>query len=257
MIKFTPLFSGSRGNCTLVQSQDANILIDLGFGYTAIKNRLAEMDIRPSDVDAILITHEHTDHIAALQSWSRLNRTKVYAHKAVADYISEKTYCTEIEPFDAGFQVDGLNIDFFPCSHDARFCCGYRFTDGKEYAASVTDTGCVTEALVGFLKPCRTVLLESNHDVDMLKRGEYPYPLKRRILSENGHLSNAQTAEILDKLLEYNARNIILGHLSERNNTHEIAFAAAMAVVEAKKMTEGRDVNIYVADQYKRSETIE
>ncbi len=250
MIKITPLFSGSKGNCTLVQTQKTNILLDLGYGYKQTVAALSKFGLAPNDIRAVVISHEHGDHIAALPHWTRNLPAKIYAPSKIADLICQRSYCSDVEEITGRFEIDEITADIYECSHDAQACLGYRFTSNGVSVASVTDTGCVNDALLDFLRPCQTIQLESNHDVDMLTKGAYSYPLKRRILSDYGHLSNAQTAEVLQKLDFSNIKRIVLAHLSLENNTKEIAFDTAVKALKNCGVTEGKDVSVYVADQF-------
>lgn len=256
MLQITPLFSGSKGNCTLIQSHNVNILLDAGFSYRSILLALERHGLTSKDIDAIVISHEHGDHINALPMWTKYTSTPVYAPSPIADYIQQRVYFSEVSEIVGNFCIGDVNVDIYQCSHDAHCCYGYRFRCGNEYFACVTDTGCVTDALVDFLTPCSAIMLESNHDVDMLTKGEYSYPLKKRILSDVGHLSNAQAGQVLSRLTETKLKNVILAHLSEKNNTHELAFSCAVNMYASLGLTEGKDVNLYVADQYKNEITI-
>ena len=255
MIKLTPLFSGSRGNCTLVQTPNTNILIDAGYGFRAIQARLAQSNLKVTDISAIVVTHEHSDHISALPQFAKYSPAVVYVPNAALNYIAEHCLCTNIQGVDGAFSLADVQIDIFRCSHDARACLGYRFTTGDDSVASVTDTGVVSDELVQFLSPCRTVVLESNHDVAMLNNGPYPIYLKRRILSDMGHLSNNQCAEILQKLAFKRVKNVILAHLSQQNNTAQLAMDTATRAL-ADKVTVGKDIALYVADQYQNGITV-
>ncbi len=256
MIKFTPLFSGSKGNCSLVRSGSVNILLDIGYSYKSIVARLAEEGLAPKDIDAIVITHEHSDHVSALPMWTKKCSTTVYAPQAITDLICQRAYCSTVVEVSGKFDVKGVTVTPYECSHDVVSCFGYKFTDGDGSFASITDTGCESQCTVDFLKDCKTIQIECNHDVDMLKKGPYSFPLKRRILSDYGHLSNAQTAGILQKLIGSEVKNVVLAHLSEQNNTKELAFAQVVAMYTANDVTEGKDVTVYVVDQYKNDITI-
>ena len=256
MLKISPLFSGSKGNCTLIQSDNTNILLDAGFNYRSILRALESRGLTPKDIDAIVITHEHRDHINALPLWTKSTPTPVYAPQLIADYLQQRVYFSEVKEIVDSFSIEDINVDFYECSHDARCCYGYRFSQGEHCFACVTDTGCATDALVDFLSPCSAVMLESNHDADMLVKGEYSYLLKRRILSDFGHLSNEQATEILGKLIGKKPKDVILAHLSEKNNTKELVFNCAVNMYISNGLTEGKDVNVYVADQYKNEITI-
>lgn len=250
MIKIIPLFSGSRGNSTLVRTSTQNILLDLGYGFRTMVAKLNSIGLDPRDISAILITHEHRDHICALKPWEKHFHTPVYAPVLAANFICQKS-CCNVTPVCGDFEFDDARVSVFRCTHDAIQCFGYRFYDGKVYAALVTDTGETTAKLVKFLAPCEKILLESNHDVDTLNRGAYPYLLKQRILSKFGHLSNVQAAKTLSQL--DNVRAVVLGHLSQQNNTKELAFKAAATVFENKKLVVNKDIALYVADQYQNN----
>lgn len=257
MIKITPLFSGSKGNCTLIQTESANILLDAGYGYKQTLAELSAKNVPPEKIDAVVITHEHGDHISSLGFWSKNFHTKVYAPKDIAEKISARAVGSEVVPVEKSFEIGNLRVDSYACSHDSACCFGYRFKTADDSFASVTDTGCWSQELVDFLAPCRVIQLESNHDVDMLMKGSYSYPLKRRILSDKGHLSNVQTAEILDKLIGTCVKKVILAHLSENNNTKELAFSAVLNMYTSRGVVEGRDIEIYIAEQRGNVETIE
>ena len=256
MLKISPLFSGSKGNCTLIQSDNTNILLDAGFSYRSIVRALEQRGLTPADIDAIVITHEHGDHINALPLWTKFTPTPIYAPQLLADYLQQRVYFSEVHEIVSEFSLGDMNVEIYECSHDARCCYGYRFSVGEQHFACVTDTGCVTDELVEFLHPCSAVMLESNHDADMLVKGNYAYPLKRRILSDFGHLSNAQASDVLSKLIGKSPKYVILAHLSEQNNTHELAFNSAVNTYAAQGLTEGKDIRVYVADQYKNDITI-
>lgn len=256
MLKISPLFSGSRGNCTLVQSDKFNILLDAGYHYKQIVTRLAELGVSLADINAIVLTHEHSDHISALPYLTRGLQAQVYAPQAICDVVMQRTYCSQVTGISACFTLDDIVIDVYQCSHDSIDCVGYKFTYNGESVASVTDTGCTDDKLIEFLSPCKGILIESNHDVDMLQNGTYPYMLKKRILSDYGHLSNNQTAQVIAMLKGSNVRHIVLAHLSEQNNTKEIAFNSAVKALNSVGLTEGKDVKLYVADQYDNRITI-
>ena len=255
-VAVSPLFSGSKGNCTLIQSGSVNILLDAGFSYKSILRALGDRGLTQKDIDAIIITHEHTDHIAALPYWGKSCATPIYAPAPIADYLRQRVYFCEVHEVTGSFKIGDVSVDVYECSHDARCCSGYRFSNGGGYFACVTDTGCYDDKLIEFLSPCGVIMLESNHDVNMLVKGEYSYVLKQRILSPYGHLSNTQAAEVVQKLAHSRVKTIILAHLSEKNNTKELAFNATVQALNGCGLVEGRDVTVYVADQYKNEVTI-
>ena len=256
MLKVSPLFSGSKGNCTLIQSDSVNILLDAGFQYKSILRALNNRGLTQKDISAIIVTHEHADHVAALPYWGKSCVTPVYAPAPIADLLRQRAYFCEVHEISGSFDVGDVTVDVFECSHDAQSCCGYRFKNGGALFACVTDTGCCTDALIDFLSPCKAIMLESNHDENMLMQGPYPYTLKRRIASDYGHLSNAQAAEVVQKLAHSCVKTIILAHLSEKNNTKELAFNATVEAISACGLVEGKDVTVYVADQYENEVTV-
>lgn len=250
MVKIFPLYSGSGGNCTLVQSDNANLLVDVGLGCRATLSALKMYNLSLSDITAIVVTHEHSDHIGGISSFVSHSPVPVYAPVAIADLVAKRaTYC-DVSGIADATEIADLRIERYECSHDAAACYGYRFSDGTNSVATVTDTGCVTTGLVDFLAPCDRIQLESNHDVDMLKSGPYPYPLKRRILSDFGHLSNDQATQVLSDLVGSNVKSVILAHLSEHNNTAELAFNNVVNMYADKGLVEGRDISVYVAKQH-------
>ena len=255
MLTVTPLFSGSRGNCTLIRTDNTAVLLDAGYGFKAIQSKLKDLGISPQEISAIVVTHEHSDHVSALPVWSRRYRTKVFAPPLTSTYLSMQGVYN-IQEVKGSFQVDDLTVFPYQCSHDARNCFGYRFTAGNNSVASVTDTGEASAELVPFLAPCNTIILESNHDLDMLWNGDYPFYLKNRINSKYGHLSNTQAAEVLCKLIGSNVKNVILAHLSQQNNTKTLALTSATEMYAKNGVKVGADVNVYVADQYFNEITI-
>ena len=250
MVKIFPLYSGSGGNCTLVQSDNANLLVDVGLGCRATLSALKMYNLSLSDITAIVVTHEHSDHIGGISSFVSHSPVPVYAPKAIADLVAKRATCCDVSGIADMTEIADLRIDRYECSHDAAACYGYRFSDGTNSVATVTDTGCVTTGLVDFLAPCDRIQLESNHDVDMLKCGQYPYPLNRRILSDFGHLSNDQATQVLSDLVGSNVKSVILAHLSEHNNTAELAFNNVVNMYVDKGLVEGRDISVYVAKQH-------
>jgi phosphoribosyl 1,2-cyclic phosphodiesterase len=259
-MRFSNKYSGSSGNLTLVDDGKTRLLIDCGGGIRSMKSALKKDGLSVCDIDGVLITHEHTDHVSALEPFLRANKkAKIYVHQKGFKALSLRLPQAEerFVPFDAPFFADGYFVEFYECSHDASFCCGYKVTEESGVSiATVTDTGKTDKQLISFFKGCHTVLIESNHDEVMLKQGNYPYPLKRRILGETGHLSNAQAAEVLALLPDINVRNVFLGHLSLENNTEEIAFSTALSSLGSVGAKEGKDINLYVARQFCGGESI-
>ena len=219
MTKILPVASGSSGNALLYTSGSANVLIDAGSNTKTIKKALETQGLSLADLTHIFITHTHTDHIAAL--------SVMLKHTPAKLYISENAY-TEFYDFQEraltfayGETVDanGIAVKNFRTSHDSFGSVGFVINDGRCDFGYCTDLGYVTEEVANAIKDCHTLYIESNHDVEMLKRGPYPYFLKERILSMTGHISNKECAALAVQLAQRKTKNFILAHLSEQNNT--------------------------------------
>ncbi len=222
--------SGSGGNCLLVSDKGTNILVDAGISMRRIENCLSQSKISMDDITGVLITHEHSDHISALKTMAKKYKTPIYAPHTVASRITGMLPETEgrVEAISVWerFHLDCVSVMAFHTSHDTDESVGYRL-EGDGSFSIATDTGCVTEEIESGLSGTDAVLIESNHDEDMLRYGPYPVYLKRRILSECGHLSNEECAALARRLALNGTGKIILGHLSKINNTPEKALEAA------------------------------
>lgn len=243
MMRLTTFASGSSGNCALLTMDGVHLLLDAGISCRRICEHLRLSGVRPEDLSAVLITHEHSDHIAGLATLTKRCAAPVCAPRAVAGYLDRTIagvaprlrVCVPGEDIPFG----PLRVRCFPTSHDTAQSVGWRVA-GSSVFALATDTGCVTPEIVSGLLGAETVLLEANHDVDMLLSGPYPYYLKRRILSERGHLSNADCAALALRLAENGTRQILLGHLSRENNSPARAFETVAAAL-------GGRADVYVA----------
>lgn len=218
--------SGSGGNCLLVSGAGTNILIDAGISMRRVKNALAEAKLNVEDIGGVLITHEHSDHVSGLKMLCRHYSIPVFAPHTVANRLKGKIPETEenlhIIPVNEEFCIGNLKVRAFHTPHDTDESVGYR-VEGEGVFAISTDMGHVTDEIVDGLMGAETVLIESNHDERMLIEGPYPAYLKRRILSDNGHLSNSACAGLAKVLSDNGTENIILGHLSRENNRPLIA----------------------------------
>lgn len=238
-MRFTTIASGSSGNCTYVGSDNTHILIDAGISKKRIEEGLKTLDLGLSDIDAIFVTHEHSDHIAALHTILKKFDIPIYATNGTiqgirnSDKKCEMTDSRFIEvSVDKEVAVGDMILNPMKISHDALEPCGYRvFCNGRKIGVA-TDLGCYTDYTVDCLKDCDALLLEANHDVRMLQTGPYPYQLKRRILGDTGHLSNDKSGELLCKLLHDNMKGIFLGHLSKENNLPELAYETVRVEIE-------------------------
>jgi phosphoribosyl 1,2-cyclic phosphodiesterase len=223
--------SGSSGNCILVGSEQGNVLVDVGISKKRIEEGLQRFDVSPKEVDGILITHEHSDHIQGLGVFTRKYAVPVYGTKETLRGILQCGKCGALDSdlfheinADVPFTIKDMTINPFRISHDALNPVAYRIaSEGREVAVA-TDMGTYDDYTISNLTGLDALLLEANHDVHMLEVGGYPYQLKRRILGNRGHLSNETSGKLLDRLLHNNLKKIFLGHLSKENNYDALAF---------------------------------
>ncbi len=223
----TTFASGSTGNCALVSFAGGNILIDAGISMKRIRENLSVSGLAPEQLSGILITHEHSDHISGLAMLTKYHALPVYAPGVLAGNLRRCVPGLEryihVIPVGEGFELGGMTVTAFHTSHDTDESVGYRIERGCALGFA-TDMGCVTEETEAALRGCGAVLIEANHDTDMLASGPYPLYLKRRILSPRGHLSNDDCARLAVSLAGSGAKYIVLGHLSRENNTPELAY---------------------------------
>ena len=232
--RFCTLYSGSTGNCTYLETPTARILIDAGRCTRTLIQSLSAIGVDVDSLDAIFITHEHTDHVAALEVLAKKHPVPVHmtlksAMRYRANPPKELCECLQLhDATDFSVSVGDLTVTAFPVSHDSRCAVGYRITGPDDFCVGLaTDVGVVTPSVENGLAGCEAVVLESNHDVDMLWEGPYPYELKTRILSRQGHLSNEDSATFAAKLAGSGTRHILLAHLSEQNNLPDLAYCTA------------------------------
>lgn len=245
----TSLYSGSKGNSVLIESEDARILIDAGRSARALCNALTSIGKSIDTIDAIFITHEHTDHVGALEVLLKKHPIPVHivgisAKKLLLKGLSvyDSLICQHPPVFSV--TVGDMTVKSFPTPHDSEYCVGYRIEIGESAIGYATDIGYVTSEIRESLAGCESIVLESNHDEEMLMNGPYPYELKLRIRSNRGHLSNSACAELSSELCSRGTRNILLAHLSEENNEPSIAFDEVWSAVADES------VNIKVASQH-------
>lgn len=238
-MRLCSISSGSDGNCIFVGGKDANILVDAGISGKKIEEGLRSIDVDPSGLDGIFVTHEHTDHVAGIGVMARRYHIPIYAtvetmyamlHTKNVGRISEELLHF-IEP-DKNVYIKDLMISPFSISHDASNPVAYTFECDGHKMGIATDLGTYDQEIVEKLKGAEVLLLEANHDVNMLQVGPYPYMLKQRILGNKGHLSNMLSANLLCELLHKNLKHVILGHLSKENNFPDLAYETVKCEIE-------------------------
>jgi len=255
------LASGSSGNCILISGAGARLLVDCGISCRRIVTALRELDLSPGDITGILITHEHSDHIAGLATLTKQFALPVYASPGTALELRRRIAfpldtLREVEP-GRSIELEGLGVTGFSTSHDATEPMGFAFTDGKRRAAVVTDLGYVSDGVLESVAGADLVLCESNHDEDWLMSGPYPHPLKLRILGNRGHLSNEAGAGLALRCVEAGARTVLLGHLSAQNNTPARALTTAETVFRGAGIDPEKDITLAVAPRSEPSPAYE
>lgn len=226
-MEITTFASGSTGNCALVTAGETRLLIDAGISFLKIKTFLGQMDCTPGQIDGVLITHEHNDHIKGLQTLLRHTDIPLFAPRTVASrlwgMLPDSDGKLNVIPVQDGFQVKDLRLTAFETPHDTPQSVGYRIEADDSIFCFCTDLGHVTDEVLDHLLGADAVVIECNHDVTRLKLGPYPPSLKRRILSDHGHLSNEACANLAVTLAEHGTGQIILGHISKESNTPRLA----------------------------------
>lgn len=242
MARLCPLFSGSSGNSYYIGSRSAGVLIDCGRNARQLDGMLRLCGIDPLAIQAVLVTHEHTDHTNGLRVFCKKYSLPVYASAGTLRAVARSAEGLDLREMPESVELAGMEVEAFPVSHDCAQPVGYRVRteDGRRFCLA-TDLGYLSHEVKGALLGCDAVVIESNHDVELLRNGPYPYHLKRRILSDQGHLSNGVCAQFLPELLKSGTRRFLLGHLSRENNRPQLAVDAAVG--ELTKAGYTRDVD--------------
>ena len=236
-MKIASIASGSKGNCIMINNKQSTIIVDMGISRKKTEEGLEFFGKEPEDIDGILITHEHSDHIKGLGVFLRKYNKPVYATEKTIDYIINESSIGQVdkELFNVvvpmkEFSIGDVQIMPMPISHDAKEPVCYKFisdiSSEDKTCAVVTDLGESSDKLINNLQDLDAVFLEANHDVGMLQAGPYPYYLKQRIWGNRGHLSNEACGNLINHIISDKLQHIILGHLSQENNYPELAFAA-------------------------------
>lgn len=233
-MRFACLGSGSSGNSLVVEAGRTRVLLDCGFGIRETVSRLARLALAPDDLRGIVVTHEHSDHIGGVAKFAaKFNLSVWLTHGTLSAASTSFQYFPRMNLIDSHtpFSVDDLRIEPFPVPHDAREPAQYVFGDGGRRLGVVTDAGASTVHIEATLNNCDALVLECNHDVDMLRNGPYPPMLKRRVAGRFGHLDNNAAAELLSKLDHRCLQHVVAAHLSEKNNTPALARRALAEVL--------------------------
>ena len=228
-MRFASLGSGSRGNALVVESGATRILVDCGFSTRVTLMRLARLGLAPENIDAVLVTHEHSDHLHGVAGFCGRFGIPVFlthgTHIALPDAggrLPEHRLIDSHRPF----AINDLHIQPFPVPHDAREPVQFVFSDGDVQLGVLTDCGTVTAHIIAMLKKCDALVLECNHDADLLAASRYPFVLRQRIAGDYGHLGNHQAAELLERIEQGRLRHVVAAHLSEESNRPKLVAAA-------------------------------
>lgn len=257
--------SGSSGNCIYAGTDSCHVLIDAGISGKRIEAGLNEIGLKTSEMDGILVTHEHSDHIKSLGVLARRYGIPMYATQGTIDWIRDHQAIGKVDESlfrairpEEDFSIGDMTISPIPISHDAADPVAYLMHQGEKSIGVVTDLGKYDDYIIDKLQGLDVLLLEANHDVHMLQAGVYPYQLKRRILGERGHLSNEGSGQLLGKVLHDGFQKVILGHLSKENNYPQLAWETVrLEVTMGENPYKGSDFPVVVAKRDEVSELVE
>lgn len=261
---FATLVSGSSGNATVVGHKNRNFLIDCGLSLKALLQNLALLNISASEIEGIIVTHEHKDHIKGIGPVARKLKIPIFATAGIWEAMNPslgKIADDQKVIISDSFSCAGLRVQVFATSHDSRESYGFKIQDpvgSQEKALGIaTDTGIITEEMNRYLKGCDALIVEANHDEERLWNGGYPWYLKKRISGNRGHLANKQLAEGLLEWIQGNTERIVLAHLSEENNTPELALSTVLKILKNSKVAKDNpDLRLRVAPRYTPHELI-
>ncbi len=225
-MRFASLGSGSRGNALIVDVGDTRVLLDCGFSVKATVERLGRLGIAAESIDAVLLTHEHSDHLGSAARFAARFGLPVYLTYGTQQALSDCWPDCRLIDSHQTFAIGSLEVQAFPVPHDAREPVQYVFSDGQHRLGVLTDCGTVTAHVLSMLDACNALVLERNHDTRLLAESSYPAMLKRRISGNFGHLGNGQAAELLTRIETSRLQHIVAAHLSEQNNRPELAVTA-------------------------------
>ena len=256
-VTFCALGSGSKGNSYLIATEKNKILVDAGLSAKCIADNLFELGVKPEEIDGIVITHEHLDHINGVRVFSKKYGVPFYANEKTMAAVLRKVPDAEVKLTrtfgnNESFHIGNFDIQPFRTPHDSVSSCGYSVYSGVNKITVATDIGHMNSSVMENLKGSDILVLEANHDIDMLIKGPYSQFLKQRVQGPKGHLSNSLCGETLAYLLDHGIKQVILAHLSEENNTPELAYQTVCECIGKRGARDGVDINIDIAQQYVR-----
>ena len=262
MARFTTLYSGSSGNSAFIEENGRYLLVDMGKSCRTTLAALKTLGVSPLDLQGILVTHEHSDHVSGLNVFLKKYPVPVYASAATLDVLEERGVLPErvdgIAVDGREEEIGGFTVQSFSTSHDSVDCCGYRIlTPSGKAVAIATDLGFISDEVMANLYCADVVALESNYDLNMLMSGRYPYYLKMRIASERGHLCNDECAQTILRLMKAGCKNFSLCHISQENNTPELALATLQYVLAAQQFVPDEKTRALAARRHEISPVIE
>lgn len=254
-LRFATIASSSKGNCIYVGSEHTNILIDAGLSGKKIEEGLKALELSGEDIDAIFVTHEHNDHVAGIGVMSRRHNIPIYATEGTwanmpSSVGSFRRNMERLVYADEVCYFNDLCIKPFNIPHDANEPVGYSIFNNNNKITIATDIGHITDTVAENIKDSSLILLESNHDINMVREGSYPYSLKQRILGDYGHLSNDNAGKFLTSVHNDKLQYVFLGHLSQDNNTPRIAYDTVSDIVTDSGVELGGDYSMWVAPPY-------
>lgn len=251
-MKVIVLSSGSKGNTTYIECGNTKILIDIGNSCKYVVTKLKEIGIEAEEINAILITHTHIDHIKGLKVFNKKYNPKVYITQGMLEEINFITNYQIIK--ENSLNIDDLNINIIKTSHDAKDSVGYVINGDEKSIVYITDTGYINNKYFDILTNKEVYIMESNHDVEMLNSGPYPFQLRQRILGDKGHLSNYDSARYISTFIGEKTKCVMLAHLSEENNTRELAYNTLIERLENNNQSIEK---ILIAKQNEETELVE
>ena len=253
MLNFCSLYSGSSGNSLFIETENTKLLVDAGVSSKKIQNALEGLNVDPSSIDGIIITHEHSDHVQGLGTFAKKFNVPIFVNNKTLDNMpkqKEKLDGLKLNNFEVGdhFEINDLKIKSFSIPHDAANPCGFLINKNSKSIGIATDIGHMTTDVLKELEPSDFLLLESNYEPEVLKFSPYPYKLKQRIAGPNGHLPNEDAGKTISYLLKNNLKQAMLGHLSKENNFPELAYKTVVEELIASNYNEN-SLNLSVANR--------